>query len=163
MQETFTVTVTAPDGTREIREAVEFVLDYPDNYPAGLDITEWGVLVSPAAGTAAFEGWSATDLRTLIVTAGEIASHYGTGTDGLDGDGVLSTRQRSVLDRAGRDYDAGMRGEPLPEDRLDDGQALEHIASVTAPGLPRDLALARAMLAEIAGVLRRNERTEEST
>jgi len=48
MQETFTVTVTAPDGTREIREAVEFVLDYPDNYPAGLDITEWGVLVSPA-------------------------------------------------------------------------------------------------------------------
>jgi hypothetical protein len=51
-----------------------------------------------------FEGWSDEDLRTLVLTAGEIASHYGTGTDDLDGDDVLSTRQRLVLRKAARAY-----------------------------------------------------------
>jgi hypothetical protein len=50
------------------------------------------------------QGWTAADLRTLVTTAGEIAATYGTGTDGLDRDDVLSTRQRAVLAHAAADY-----------------------------------------------------------
>lgn len=52
--------------------------------------------------------------------------------------------------------------EPLPDDYLDDGEALAHIASVMAGGMPRDNAEARQMLAEILGVMRRNDRIKGS-
>jgi hypothetical protein len=56
------------------------------------------------------EGWSAADLHALVITAGEIASAYGTGTDGLDRDDVLSTQQRKILAHARRDYNQEMAG-----------------------------------------------------
>lgn len=61
------------------------------------------------------DGWTARDLQTLVTTAGEIASHYGTGTDGLDRDDVLSSRQRAVLAHAARDYRAGLGEDDEPE------------------------------------------------
>jgi hypothetical protein len=47
------------------------------------------------------DGWSVADLHTLIMTAGEIMTTYGFE---LDRDDVLSTRQKTVLIHARRDY-----------------------------------------------------------
>jgi hypothetical protein len=63
----------------------------------------------------AIPGWTAADLHTLIMTAGEIAVTYGTGTDGLDRDDVLSTRQRDILRKASRSYYAEL-GEEAEQD-----------------------------------------------
>lgn len=43
--------------------------------------------------------FSTEDLETLVATAGELWDHYGAS---LDGDDVLSARQREVLDLAAR-------------------------------------------------------------
>jgi len=48
--------------------------------------------------------------------------------------------------------------EPVPDDYLDDSEALDHVTSVIRDGVPGDLTQARLMLAEIKGVLRRNDR-----
>ena len=69
--------------------------------PASFELQSWPVPL-PEADT--MHGWTSRDLHTLIVTAGEIAATYGTGTDGMDRDDVLSTRQRDILARAARDY-----------------------------------------------------------
>ncbi len=57
------------------------------------------------------QAWTDADLRTLILTAGEITSHYGTGTDSRNRDDVLSARQRQILARARQQYHAEL-GEP---------------------------------------------------
>lgn len=67
------------------------------------------------AGT--MHGWTQADLHTLIITAGEIAATYGTSTDGLDRDDVLSTRQRAILRHAARDYRAYPGELDPPEDQ----------------------------------------------
>jgi hypothetical protein len=43
-----TVTVTAPGGTTGILEAIEYALDYPQNYPDDVDISDWDIAVTSA-------------------------------------------------------------------------------------------------------------------
>jgi hypothetical protein len=71
--------------------------------PASVEVQSWPVDL-PGARDVITAGWTAEDLHTLIVTAGEIAATYGTGTDGLDRDDVLSTRQRAILRQAVQFY-----------------------------------------------------------
>ncbi len=46
MKTTVTVTVTAPDGTTGVTDAVAYALDSPLNYPDDTDTSDWGVNVT---------------------------------------------------------------------------------------------------------------------
>jgi hypothetical protein len=63
-----TVTVTTPDGTTGVTEAIDYALDNPMNYPDSADIAEWGVNVS--TGTEATEG-AAAEAAELEAELGE--------------------------------------------------------------------------------------------
>ena len=67
--------------------------------PPSYTVQAWPVDL-PEADTML--GWSRADIRTLLLTAGEIAVTYGTGTNGLDRDDILSSRQRAILGKAAK-------------------------------------------------------------
>lgn len=102
-----TVTVTTPDGTEGVADAIAYALDSPLNYPDDADTQDWGVDVSDGTGPRA--ELTPADVDTLVITAAELWDP--------DGDGAyeaLSERQREVLAKARRICDgehAGCDGE----------------------------------------------------
>lgn len=74
--------------------------------------------------------WTPEDLRAVVLTAGEIADAYGTDVDSLDGDDILSTRQRELLERAAQAFRAeGAEDEPVPAEALT--RAAEQVEQAT--------------------------------
>jgi hypothetical protein len=56
METTITVTVTTPDGTTGVTDAISYVLDNPLNYPDDTDVPEWDVSISERAAGPLQEG-----------------------------------------------------------------------------------------------------------
>jgi hypothetical protein len=105
------IDVSADGDELETRRAQMQAKEDETIEPATFAVQTWPVpLPIPA-----FDGWTDRDLRTLIITAGEIAAEYGTGTDELDRYDVLSTHQRSILAKAEQEYRAELGVDNDPE------------------------------------------------
>jgi hypothetical protein len=55
MKTVIVVTVTAPDDTQGVTDAIAYALDWPDHYPDEVDTSDWDVQVSEVLGDDAGE------------------------------------------------------------------------------------------------------------
>lgn len=105
--------------------------------------------VSQATGPSLPGVWTPGELRAVVLTAGEIADAYGTGVDGLDGNDILSTRQRELLDRATQAFRAeGAEDEPAPAEALT--RAAEQVEQATGADFDTAAQLARQAMRRCA-------------